>query len=106
MARANARASFIHDHLEDLAVMLENRLIAGKYWLPNRQTIEIRRTGTYLDFPVRGIIRGSWDVGEYQFNLALPPQMFTGPEIVSEPSEKLKAFQWPAPIMESLPPDV
>ena len=106
MAFNFTRAAFLDDHLEDLAVMLENRLIAGKYWLPNRQTIEIRRTGTYLDFPVRGIIRGSWEVGEYQFNLALPPQMFTGPEIVSESPDRLKAFQWPAPIMESLPPDV
>jgi hypothetical protein len=106
MAFNFTRASFLDDHLEDLAVMLENRLIAGKYWLPSRQEIEIRRTGTYLDFPVRGIIRGRWEVGDYQFNLATPAQIFTGPEIVSAPATQLRAYPWPAPIMESMPPDV
>jgi hypothetical protein len=106
MAFNFTRASFLDDHLEDLAVMLENRLIAGKYWLPSRQEIEIRRTGTYLDFPVRGIIRGRWEVGDYQFNLATPAQVFAGPEIVSASATQLRAYPWPAPIMESMPPDV
>jgi hypothetical protein len=106
MAFNFTRAAFLDGNLEDLAVMLENRLIAGRYWLPSRQEIEIRRTGTYLDFPVRGIIRGRWEIGEYQFNLATPRQVFTGPEIVSAPTPELKSYPWPAPIMESLPPDV
>jgi hypothetical protein len=106
MAFNFTRASFLDDHLEDLAVMLENRLISGRYWLPSRQEIEIRRTGTYLDFPVRGIIRGRWEIGQYQFNLATPAQVFTGAEIVSAPAEQLRAYPWPAPIMESMPPDV
>ena len=106
MAFNFTRAAFLDDHLEDLAVMLENRLIGGRYWLPSRQEIEIRRTGTYLDFPVRGIIRGRWEVGDYQFNLATPVQAFAGLEIVSAPAAQLRAYPWPAPIMESLPPDV
>lgn len=106
MAFNFTKAAFLDDHLEDLAVMLENRLIGGKYWLPNRQQIEIRRTGTYMDFPVRGIIRGWWEVGEYQFNVAIPQQVFTGPEIVSASPQELKAFPWPAPILDSLPLDV
>jgi hypothetical protein len=106
MAFNFTRAAFLDDHLEDLAVMLENRLIAGQYWLPSRQTIEIRRTGTYLDFPVRGIIKGNWEIGQYQFNLATPAQVFTGPEIISAPAAQLRAYPWQAPIMETLPPDI
>ena len=106
MAFNFTRAAFLDDHLEDLAVMLENRLIGGRYWLPSRQEIEIRRTGTYMDFPVRGIIRGWWEVGQYEFNVALPQQMFVGPEIVSVPAQELRAYQWPAGILDSLPPDV
>jgi hypothetical protein len=106
MAFNFTRAAFLDDHLEDLAVMLENRLVAGQYWLPSRQTIEIRRTGTYLDFPVRGIIKGNWDIGQYQFNMATPAQLFAGPEIVSAPAAQLRAHPWPAPIMDMLPPDI
>ena len=106
MAFNFTRAAFLDDHLEDLAVMLENRLVAGRYWLPSRQEIEIRRTGTYLDFPVRGIIRGRWEIGQYEFNLATPQQFFGGPEIVSVPAAELKKYPWEAPIMESMPPDV
>lgn len=54
------RAALIDKALEDLSVVLENRLVAGKYWLPSRQEIEIRRNGDFLDYPVRGIIRGRW----------------------------------------------
>jgi hypothetical protein len=106
MAFNFTRAAFLDDHLEDLAVMLENRLVGGKYWLPSRQQIEIRRTGTYMEFPVRGIIRGWWEVDEYQFNVALPAQMFAGSEIVFAPPAEVRAYPWTAPIMDSLPPDV
>ena len=106
MAFNFTRASFLDDNLEDLAIMLENRLIASRFWLPSRQQIEIRRTGTYMDFPVRGIIRGWWEVDQYEFNVALPSQIFTGPEIVSASPTELKSFPWQGAITDSLPPDV
>jgi hypothetical protein len=106
MAFNFTRVAFLDDHLEDLAVVLENRLIGGRFWLPSTQQIEIRRTGTYLDFPVRGIIRGRWEVGDYQFNTSIPAQTFGGPEIVFAPAAQLKEYKWEAPIMEALPPDV
>ena len=31
----------------------ENRLVADRYWLPSSQRIEVRRSGTWLDFPVK-----------------------------------------------------
>lgn len=106
MAFNFTRAAFKDDHLEDLAIVLENRLIAGRFWLPGRQMIEIRRTGTYLDFPVRGIIRGVWDIDQYEFNLSLPAQAFVGPEIVSASPAELRGYKWQGTIIDSLPPDV
>jgi len=52
------RAALKDPQLEDVSVVLENGLVEGVFWLPRRQEIEIRRTGTWMDFPARGIIRG------------------------------------------------
>ena len=46
--------------------MLENRLVGGRFWLPSRQEIEIGGAATWLDYPVRGIIRGRWEIGDYR----------------------------------------
>ena len=65
--------------------MLENRLVGTRFWLPSRQEIEIRRTGSWLDYPVRGIIRGRWEIGEYEINKGVSYSLFSGPEIVQAP---------------------
>ena len=59
MAFSFTRAALIDKELEDVSVVLENALIEGRFWLPRRQEIEIRRTGSWLDYPARGIIRGA-----------------------------------------------
>jgi len=100
------RAAFLDQALEELSVVLENRLVGGKFWLPSTQRIEIRRTGTWLDYPVRGIISGRWEIGDYRFNLALPTALFTGPEIVQGSPAQLKAYVWKGAVLDSLPPDV
>lgn len=106
MAFNFTHAAFIDRDLEDLAIVLENRLVGSRYWLPSRQEIEIRRTGTWMDFPVRGIIRGRWEIGDYQLNGALATQAFIGPEIDQAPPQELAKFPWQGTIMDSLPPDV
>ncbi|MEO5580908.1 MAG: hypothetical protein ABIR58_09625, partial [Gemmatimonadaceae bacterium] len=55
MAFSFTRAALKDKDLEDVSVVLENGLIEGRFWLPRRQEIEIRRTGTWMDFPARGI---------------------------------------------------
>src|SRR3954463_16795108 len=71
MAFNFTRAAFLDNALEDLFVVIENGLIGGRYWLPRKQEIEIRRGGTWLDFPIRGIIRGRWEIADYQVNTGL-----------------------------------
>jgi len=95
------RAAYLDDSLEDIAIVLENGLWDGRYWLPRQQEIEIRRRTTWLDVPARGIIRGRWDVDGYEFNLALPATTFLGPEIVTAPTAR-DSFPWRGDLDEAL----
>src|SRR3954465_5483736 len=108
MAFSFTRAALIDKDLEDVSVVLENALIEGRFWLPRRQEIEIRRTGSWLDYPARGIIRGRWEICCYQVNKGIPASYFAGPEIVqAPPSEQAqKPFPFVGRVLDSLPPDV
>jgi hypothetical protein len=87
MALGFTRAAMKDEALEDLHVVLENGLIEGRFWLPRRQEIEIRRTGTWLEYPVRTIIRGRWEICCFAVNVGLPASLFAGPEIVTAPRQ-------------------
>jgi hypothetical protein len=92
-------AAYRDNQLEDISIVLENSLWEGKYWLPYRQEIELRRRTTWLDFPARGIIRGRWEIGSYEFNLPIDPAIFVGPPIAGlrtpAPGDSLR---WSGPL--------
>ncbi|HUF28255.1 MAG TPA: hypothetical protein VMM18_14860 [Gemmatimonadaceae bacterium] len=106
MAFNFTRAAYLDRYLEDLAIVLENGLVGARFWLPSRQEIEIRRTGTWLEYPARGIIRGRWEICCYELNQGLEAGIFAGPEIVDAPASVRARFEWSGSIMDSLPPDV
>src|SRR4051812_8210798 len=106
MSLTFTRAAFLDKALDELSLVLENRLVGGRFWLPSRQEIEIRRRGVWLDYPARGIIRGRWEIGDYRFNQSLAPTIFAGPEIVQAPAAVLAQHQWAGRILDSMPPDV
>jgi hypothetical protein len=106
MAFNFTHAAFVDRQLEDLAIVLDNALVAGRFWLPRRQEIEIRRSGTWMDFPVRGVIRGRWEICCQEVNTGLPLGLFNGPEIVHAPQRVMTAYSWGGAILDSLPPDV
>lgn len=106
MAFSFTRAALIDPSLEDISVVLENGLIGTKYWLPRHQEIEIRRTGSWFDYPVRGIIRGRWEISDYHVNEQIPRQTFAGPEFDQMPPSVLKRYPWHGNILDSLPRDV
>jgi hypothetical protein len=74
-------SSYLDRQLEDINVVLENALYEGRFWLPHRQEIEIRRRATWLDFPARGIIRGRWEIADYDLNAEIPLQIWGGSAI-------------------------
>jgi hypothetical protein len=93
--------SYLDRQLEDISVVLENALYEGRYWLPYRQEVEIRRRVTWLDFPARGIIRGRWEIEEYQLNHPIPIGLFSGPAIAGllEPGGEVA---WERPLEEAI----
>jgi hypothetical protein len=106
MAFNFTRSAFLDAALEDLFVIIENSLVNGRFWLPRQQQIEIRRGGTWLDYPIRGIIRGRWIIGDYAVNTGLSPAMFGGPEIVLAPKAERDTLHFGGRILDSLPSDV
>jgi hypothetical protein len=73
--------SYLDRQLEDISVVLENALFEGRFWLPYKQEVEIRRRATWLDFPARGIIRGRWEIDRYDLNPEIPAELFARPGI-------------------------
>ena len=108
MAFSFTRAALLDQQLEDVAIVLDNALIEERFWLPRRQEIEIRRSGTWLDFPARGIIRGGFEVSDYRINAGTgtPPVRFTGPEIELAPPARRAAYRFEEPLKSIVPPDI
>jgi hypothetical protein len=107
MAFTFTRPAYLDKELEDISIVLENALVQGRFWLPLHQEVEIRRTGKWLDFPARGIIRGRWEISGYETNGDLPLALFAvGPEISSAPLRELAKHEWHGRILDSLPVDV
>lgn len=106
MAFSFTRAALRDKYLEDVSVVLENGLVDGRFWLPRRQEIEIRRSGSWMDFPTRGIIRGRWDICCVSTNAGLGPLLFAGPEVVQLPPDALRSYPFTGAILDRLPADV
>ncbi len=106
MSFSFTRAALKDRQLEDVSVILENGLVDGRFWLPRRQEIEIRRSATWMDFPARGIIRGRWEICCIETNVAIAPQQFIGPEIVEAPRAQQRAFAFEGELLKQLPEEV
>jgi hypothetical protein len=96
------RGAYLDDTLEDISIVLENGLWEGRYWLPRRQEVEIRRRTKWLDLPARGIIRGRWEIRDYRFNLGLADSVFRGPEVVAATNAVRDTFPWDQPLTAAI----
>jgi hypothetical protein len=95
-------SAYLDRQLEDISIVLENGRYEGRYWLPYRQDVEIRRRTTWLDFPARGIIRARWEIGDYDLNPALPQSLFTGVPIGGLHSPQPDTGQWARPLTDAV----
>ena len=95
-------SAYLDPTIEDITLVLDNGLWEGRYWLPRRQEIEIRRRTKWLDLPARGIIRGRWEIDSYEFNVGLEDSLFLGPEIIAAPIEVRDLFPWSGPIDDEI----
>jgi hypothetical protein len=95
-------ASYVDQRLDYIQVGLDNGLWDGRYWLPNEQTLEIRRQVPILDFPTGGVIRGVFRISDYRFNQELPPGLFRGARVVAAPRSEREAHPFPAGLFDEL----
>jgi hypothetical protein len=94
--------AYLDPQLEDVSIVLDNAMWEGRWWLPYRQEVEIRRRATWLDVPARGIIRGRWEVDGYVFNAGLSASWFAGEEITFLPKAERDSFPWREPLAAAL----
>jgi hypothetical protein len=94
-------AAYVDHRIEDLSIVLDNALWEGRWWLPYRQELEIRRRERFFDMSARFIIRGRWEVDHYVFNLGLVDSWFRGREISAVPRAERDSFPWTEPIEEA-----
>lgn len=95
-------AAYLDDDLEDITIVLDNGLWNGRFWLPRRQEIEIRRRSAVFDIPLRGIIRGHWELTDYEINVGLEDSLFAGREIVAATVAEREAFPWGNSLREAM----
>jgi hypothetical protein len=93
-------SAYLDRSLEDISVVLENAQLDGRWWLPWRQEIEIRRRLTWLDFPARSIIRGRWVIGDYDLNVAVPAPVMAGSAIGGLRTPVDTGGPWTRPLAE------
>ncbi|HEY0018920.1 MAG TPA: hypothetical protein VGC13_21650 [Longimicrobium sp.] len=84
--------SYVDEQLDYINVLLENGLYKGRFWLPNRQQVELRRQVPELGLPAGGMIRGTMRISNYRFNQDLPAGLFAGRRVVSVPVAEREAF--------------
>ncbi|MGH7502712.1 MAG: hypothetical protein ACREL7_13275 [Longimicrobiales bacterium] len=94
--------SYVDRRLERINVSLDNGLWQGRYWLPNEQSVEIRRQIPELDFVATSVIQGRFQIRDYEFNLELPEQLFWGYRVVTVPREQREAYPFDRGIYEDL----
>ena len=96
-------AAYLDRQLEDITITLDNALHEGRYWLPYRQEVELRRRFSWLDFPARGIIRGRWEIGDYDLNAEFPESVFRGPSIAGlRRPDNADSTRWELPFDEAI----
>ncbi|UCF20436.1 MAG: BamA/TamA family outer membrane protein [Gemmatimonadota bacterium] len=99
-------ASYIDQSLDYFNIRLENALWGGRYWLPYRQGIELRREVELLKFPAGGIIRAEFKISGYEFNIGTPESFFRGPVVTELSRSQREAFEFDDGLYDALDPEV
>lgn len=87
-------SSYVDRRNDRVSVELDYGLWEGRYWLPNRQLLEVRREIPELDLGVGTVIRAVLRVGEYRFDEPIPPELRFGPPITILPAAERVEFEF------------
>lgn len=94
--------SYVDRRLDHISVSLDNGLWDGRYWLPNEQTLQIRRQLPELDFAASAIIQGRMRIGDYTFNDSIPLSTFVGPPVTAAPHAERESYDFERDIYDDL----
>lgn len=100
------RAALIDRRIETLVLTLENGLVYERYWLPRRQEIEVSRGSTWFDIPVRGIVRGRWEISGYSVNERISASTMLLPRWSSLPQDSLGSYEFDGRMVDVMPPEI
>lgn len=78
-------ASYVDRRTDWIRVSLDYGLWEGRYWLPNRQELEVRRELPELDLGVGTVIRAVLRVGGYELNVPIPEAILNAPAVTQFP---------------------
>jgi hypothetical protein len=96
-------ASYVDRRLDYINLSLDNALWDGRYWLPNEQTVEIRRQIPELDFVAGSVIRGRMRITDYELNANIPDSIFAEPRpVVAADPDALKSYEFRSGIFDDL----
>lgn len=95
-------ASYVDPYLDYIRISLDNGLWMGRFWLPYRQEVELRRELPQLDFMAGSVIRGRFEIRDYQFNETLPDLLFAGRTVLAVPEAQRRAFPFEESIYAGL----
>lgn len=99
-------SAYLDPQLDYINVRLENALWDGRYWLPYRQGLELRREVRALDFPAGGIIRAEFRIHGYRFDTGFPPDLVEGPSITYLPARVRRNHPFDQGLYDALDPEI
>jgi len=85
-------SSYVDPYLDHIRISLDNGLWEGRYWLPYRQQVEIRRELPILDLPAGSVIQARWRIGDYVLNPQGPSEIVRGREVVAVPERWARSY--------------
>ncbi|TVP44991.1 MAG: hypothetical protein EA350_10440 [Gemmatimonadales bacterium] len=105
MALTFTPASYVDPRTDRIGIELDYGLWEGRYWLPNRQEIEVRREVPELDFGVGTVIRAVLRVGEYDLNAPMPTVLRMAPPVTRAPEAARSAFEFREGLFDAMDRD-
>ncbi len=95
-------ASYVDSFVDYIHVALDNSLWMGRYWLPYRQEVEIRRETPLLDVMAGSVIRAQFDIHDYDFEEQLPLSLFAGPRVSQVSPNQRAAFAFERGLLDDI----
>ncbi len=95
-------ASYVDKSLDYIRISMDNSIWDGRYWLPYRQEVELRRELPIVEFLGGSVIRGRFEIRNYQFNPQLPEALFLGGTFTSVPAAERRNFPFETGLYDQL----